>query len=103
LRGFPERSLTPVGWGTELLLGSFEIRVPLSRRQLFPPPLSAALFIESGAIGTPEQRIKRESFQHAAGFGVRIKMPLIGVLRMDFAYPLDKEDFKFHVSLGQTF
>lgn len=103
LRGFPERSLTPVGWGTELLLGSFEIRVPLSRRQLFPPPLSAALFIESGAIGTPEQRINRKSFQHAAGFGVRLKLPLVGVLRMDFAYPLDKEDFKFHVSLGQTF
>lgn len=103
LRGFAERSLTPVGWGTEMLLGSFELRVPLSRQKLLPPPLSAALFIESGAIGTPEQAIHRESFYHTAGFGVRLKMPLVGVLRMDFAYPLDRKDFKFHVSLGQTF
>ncbi len=103
LRGFAERSLTPVGWGTELLLGSFEIRIPLSRRSSFPPPLSAALFIEGGAIGTPENPINRRRFYHAAGFGARLKVPLIGVLRMDFAYPLDRNDFKFHVSLGQTF
>ena len=110
LRGFAERGLTPVGWGTELLLGSFEIRVPLSRRPAGAfrlggtPPVSAAFFIESGAIGTPEQPINRRSFHHAAGFGARVKIPLLGPLRLDFAYPLDeKKDFQFHLSLGQTF
>lgn len=106
LRGFAERSLTPVGWGTELLLGSFEIRVPLSRRPAragSPPPISAAFFIERGAIGTPARKITGNSFYNSAGFGARIKVPLIGALRLDFAYPLDRNDFQFHVSLGQSF
>jgi translocation and assembly module TamA len=103
LRGFAERSLTPLGWGTELLLGSFELRVPLSRRKVFPPKFSAALFVESGAIGAPGQRINKESFQHAAGFGIRFKAPLLGMMRLDFAFPFDGAGVAAHLTMGQTF
>jgi outer membrane translocation and assembly module TamA len=37
------------------------------------------------------------------GFGVRLKLPIVGLLRMDFAYPVPEYDFHFHLSLGHTF
>lgn len=99
LRGFAERSLTPLGWGTELLLGQAELRFPVAGN-MQRPSMSATLFFDIGSLKTPKGA---HDFTSAAGFGFRVKVPVIGLLRCDFAYPLDRDDYRFHIALGQTF
>lgn len=99
LRGFAERSLTPLGWGTELLLGQAELRFPVAGN-MQRPSMSATLFFDIGSLKTPKGA---HDFTSAAGFGFRVKVAVIGLLRCDFAYPLDRDDYRFHIALGQTF
>lgn len=102
LRGFPERGLTPLGWGTELLLAQAEMRFPVAG-ELHRPGLMGAIFFDAGRIRTADLPDDAGRFFTSAGFGFRVKVPVIGLLRMDFAYPLDRDDFRFHIALGQTF
>ncbi len=99
LRGFAERSLTPLGWGTELLLAQAEMRFPVAGN-MQRPSMSATIFFDAGSLKTPKGA---HDFTSAAGFGFRVKVPVLGLLRCDFAYPLDRDDFRFHFALGQTF
>jgi outer membrane protein insertion porin family len=104
LRGFAERSLTPAGYGTRLVLGNLEWRVPLGGRDRQNPNLVGVIFFDAGSIGTPEtKRADDESFS-AAGFGARWKVPVVGWLRFDFAYPKQRpDDFRFHLAIGHPF
>ena len=99
LRGFAERGLTPLGWGTELFLAQAELRFPVAGNSQ-RPSMSATIFFDTGSLKTPKGT---HAFTSAAGFGFRVKTPIIGLLRCDFAYPLDRDDFRFHLALGQTF
>ncbi len=102
LRGFAERGMTPLGWGTELLLAQAEMRFPVAGDSQ-QPSLMAALFFDAGRIESADVPNKQNRFFTAAGAGFRVKVPIIGLLRCDFAYPLDRDDFRFHFALGQTF
>ncbi|MDZ7409125.1 MAG: BamA/TamA family outer membrane protein [candidate division KSB1 bacterium] len=102
LRGFPERGLTPLGWGTELVLAQAEMRFPVAG-ELHRPGLMGAIFFDAGRIRTTSLPDDAGRFFTSAGFGFRAKVPVIGLLRMDFAYPLDRDAFRFHLALGQTF
>ena len=106
LRGYGARRLTPVGWGTKLLLSHTEFRFPLSSRGFPNHKASGAVFFDAGGIWLPDQQVKIEDFYASIGLGVRIRLPVIGLTRMDFAFPLnriDENDFQFHLSLGHMF
>ena len=102
LRGFAERSLTPLGYGTELALAQAEMRFPVTG-YAGRPSLSAALFFDVGRIDAPDTNEENNEFISSAGFGFRLRIPVLGLLRGDFAYPLDRDDFRFHLALEQTF
>ncbi|RMF59759.1 MAG: hypothetical protein D6743_15890, partial [Calditrichaeota bacterium] len=106
LRGYPDRRLTPVGWGTKLILTNTEFRFPLSTKNFPYHKSSAVLFFDAGGIWKPGQTVRIDDFYAAAGFGFRIKLPIVGVTRFDFSFPLNKidnNDFQLHISLGHTF
>ncbi|MGH7456685.1 MAG: BamA/TamA family outer membrane protein, partial [bacterium] len=104
LRGFAERSLTPVGYGTRLFLGSLEWRVPIAGRHPQKPNFVGAVFFDAGSIGTPTTKFADDEILTTFGFGVRIKVPVVGWLRLDFAYPEKRpDDFRFHLGIGQPF
>lgn len=102
LRGFVERGMTPLGWGTELLLAQAEMRFPVAGDPQ-QPSLMAALFFDAGRVVSADLPNEQNRFFTSAGAGFRVKVPIIGLLRCDFAYPLDRDDFRFHFALGQTF
>ncbi len=102
VRGYAERSLTPLGWGTDMALGQIEMRFPLAGAPQ-NPSLSAALFFDAGHINDFENTETGKELFMSAGYGFRLKLPVIGLLRCDFAYPLDRDDFRFHIALGHTF
>ncbi len=106
LRGYDDRRLTPLGWGTKHFLASAEFRFPLSDKNFPNHKSSGALFFDAGGIWAPGQDPKLDDLFAAAGFGFRVKLPVLGTTRFDFSFPLnnvDNSDFKFTVSLGQTF
>ncbi|NIR48329.1 BamA/TamA family outer membrane protein [candidate division KSB1 bacterium] len=106
LRGYPDRRLTPVGWGTKLFRSNAEFRFPLSTRNFPFHKFSGILFFDVGGIWQSGQTPKFDDLFSAAGFGFRYKLPILGMTRFDFSFPLnkvDENDFQFHVSLGHTF
>jgi outer membrane protein insertion porin family len=102
VRGYAERSLTPLGWGTKMALGQVEMRFPISGSRQ-NPALSGAVFLDAGHINNYKNPETGRELFLSAGYGFRLKLPVIGLLRCDFAYPLDRDDFRFHISLGHTF
>jgi outer membrane protein insertion porin family len=104
LRGFAERSLTPLGYGTRLFLGNLEWRVPLAGSDPQKPGLIGAIFLDAGSIGTPRTERDQDETFSAIGFGFRWKVPVVGLLRFDFAYPKQRpDDFRFHLGIGHPF
>ena len=106
LRGYRDRRLTPTGWGTKLLLANAEFRFPISQKDFPYHKVSGVLFLDAGGSWLPGQDPKFDDLFSAAGLGFRVKVPVLGITRFDFSFPLNKvdnEDFQFHVSLGHTF
>lgn len=103
LRGYADRSLTPVGYASRLVLGSVELRFPITRKNFPRQFLSGVFFYDFGQAWNPPREFDWNAFSTSAGFGFRFLVPFIGVVRMDFAYPLPNLNFMFHISLGHTF
>jgi len=106
LRGYQDRRLTPVGWGTKFVLASAEYRFPLSERNFPYHKTSGVLFFDTGGIWSPGQTPELSDFYGSVGFGVRVKLPIVGTTRFDWAFPLrrvDGEKMRFHISLGHSF
>lgn len=106
LRGYDDRRLTPLGWGTKLFLSSAEFRFPLTTKHFPNHKSSGVVFFDAGGIWSPGETPEVNDIFAAAGFGFRVRLPVLGVTRFDFSFPLnnvDNNDFQFHISLGQTF
>lgn len=106
LRGYPDRRLTPIGWGSKLILTNTEFRFPFSTRNFPYHNASGILFFDAGGLWLPGETPNLEDFFSSVGFGFRVKLPVLGVTRFDFSFPLnkvDENDFQFHISLGHTF
>ncbi len=106
LRGYRERRLTPTGWGAKLFLTNAEIRFPLTKERFPYHKSTGVVFFDAGGIWENGQKPSFDDLRASVGVGVRIKLPVIGIGRFDFAVPLskiDQNDFKFHISLGHTF
>jgi outer membrane protein assembly factor BamA len=106
LRGYSERRLTPIGYGTDVFLSRFELRMPFNKRK--PPEKSASgvLFFDAGKIGQVERPDLFDEWYRSAGVGLRFRLPVLGTTRIDLAFPLEKieeENVQLHISLGHTF
>lgn len=102
VRGFDEYTLTPLGWGTQLALLNLEYRIPLSRANFPNHRWTAAFFLDSGAIRQSGADHTMRAY-HAVGAGLRVRLPIIGLLRMDCGVPLAKKPVRFTVTSGNIF
>jgi outer membrane protein insertion porin family len=103
LRGFRERSISPAGGGDHMLQGGMELRLPLSKKGYPDHFLTAVVFLETGTNILDTDKLLLKEFKNSYGFGLRFRLPFIGLLRMDFAYPFGGEERRIHFSLGHTF
>ncbi len=102
VRGYDNYSLTPLGWATQLALLNLEYRIPLSRRNYPYHTWTMALFLDSGAIRQSGEN-DAVHFYHAVGFGLRVKAPIVGILRLDVGYPFEIKSPAIELSLGHAF
>jgi outer membrane translocation and assembly module TamA len=105
-RGFARRQLGPrdraggpLG-GEALVLGSAELRWPLTRR------LSAVLFVDAGQVWPRWQDLRSGDLELAAGPGLLLRTP-VGPVRGDIGMRLgpadDRPGWAAHVSIGHPF
>jgi outer membrane protein insertion porin family len=103
IRGYPDRSLSPVGGGDRQILAGLELRIPISKKRYPDHFLTGIIFLDTGTNIVKSNKLSTEQFKSSYGFGLRFRLPFIGLLRMDFAYPLENDQKRIHFSLGHTF
>ncbi len=113
MRGYTNESVTPLYYqnknigGTVFSRYSLELRYPLS---LNPSSTIYALgFVEAGNSWLGSQGFDPFDVKRAAGFGVRVFLPMFGMLGLDWAYGFDPipgipsaAGSHFHFSLNQS-
>ena len=108
LRGYDNGSLTPAGnEGYAYSRMSLEIRYPL---MLESTSIYALGFLEGGNAWTRTSKFNPFDMKRSAGVGVRLFLPMIGMMGIDWAYGFDKvfgtrssSGSQFHFIIGQEF
>jgi outer membrane protein insertion porin family len=119
LRGYQDNTLTPLG--NDLVTGrlttvggliynkfTMELRYPISLNPsatVFP-----LLFLEAGKAWNKVDEMNPFDIYRSAGFGVRIFLPMFGMIGLDWGYGFDEVTLRpgvnggnFHFLLGQQF
>lgn len=105
LRGVPSQSLSAPEGDTRFWSASLEFRGPLIGASA-KPRLSGLLFVDAGD-GWSRDLPTWDDVAVSAGYGLRLRLPWIGLLGLDFGAPLTesprRESFRAAISLGWTF
>ena len=108
LRGYENGSLTPSGYdGYAYDRFALELRYPF---MLGNTTIYGLGFIEAGNAWNDIKKFNPFDMKRSAGLGVRIYLPMVGLMGLDWAYGFDKPAFSqtkggsnFHFILGQEF
>lgn len=109
LRGYDNGALTPYGHeGYAYSRMALELRYPLMLQGA--TNIYALAFLEGGNAWTDVKKFNPFDMKRSAGFGVRIMLPMVGLMGIDWAYGFDKVfgstaygGGQFHFILGQEF
>ena len=109
LRGYENGSLTPYGSeGYAYIRLGAELRYPLMLEN--STSIYALGFVEAGNAWTDVNKFNPFQLKRSAGVGVRIFLPMIGMMCIDWAYGFDKingstqySGSQFHFIIGQEF
>jgi len=106
LRGYDNGSLTPNGYeGYAYDRFSLELRYPFL---LGNTTIYGLTFLEAGNAWNETKKFNPFDMKRSAGVGVRIYLPMVGLMGIDWAYGFDKVwgskgGGNFHFILGQEF
>ena len=106
LRGYENGSLTPMGYeGYAYDRMTLELRYPFL---LGNTTIYGLSFLEAGNAWDDTKKFNPFDMKRSAGVGVRIFLPMVGMMGIDWAYGFDKVfgvkgGSQFHFILGQEF
>ena len=109
LRGYDNGALTPYGYeGYAYSRLSLELRYPLMLQN--STNIYALAFVDAGNAWTDIKKFNIFDMKRSAGVGVRIFLPMVGLMGIDWAYGFDnvygsksQSGSQFHFILGQEF
>ncbi len=109
LRGYDNGSLTPYGYeGYAYTRIGAELRFPLMLES--STSIYCLAFVEGGNAWTEAKNLNPFDLKRSAGVGVRIYLPMVGLMGIDWGYGFDKVfgsksygGSRFHFVLGQEF
>lgn len=109
VRGYDNRSILPEGrvlyGGRTMLLGTAELRLPLTDESKHLP-VHALLFADAGNTWEAAEDVDPGDLYWGAGAGLRVEVPVLGNLGVDFGYGFDEEeggDWVVHYQFGVGF
>jgi len=97
IRGYPDRSIGPVGGGTRALIFSTELGYPLGSDQII-----AVAFFDAGDSVNKLRDFNLLRFKKGVGAGIRIRSPF-GLIGFDYAYNVQDRIWEPHLQFGTTF
>lgn len=113
LRGYGNYSLTPVGRDNQYIGGNvynkytMELRYPISLNPM--ATIYALTFIEGGNAWKDFKSFNPFDIKRSAGIGLRVFLPMFGLLGIDWGYGFDEipgrpgeNKGRFHFSIGQS-
>jgi len=107
IRGFANWSLSDPGGDDGYWLANSEVRWPLAGGTPRLPRLVGLLFVDAGQGYRRDSPLQASDISVGAGYGVRVRLPWLGTLGLDFGVPLtdDKtgDPFVVYGSMGFSF
>ena len=91
LRGYDDGAVGPISssgnplGGRSMLKFTAELRIPIAPN----PTIFGLLFMEAGNVWSDFSETNTQDLRRGVGFGVRLFMPMIGIIGVDFGYGLD--------------
>ncbi|HEY5569875.1 MAG TPA: POTRA domain-containing protein, partial [Bacteroidales bacterium] len=108
LRGYENGSLTSKGYGNAYSRLALELRYPIMLSN--SSNIYALGFLEAGNAWTSFKSFNPFDLKRSAGIGLRIMLPMVGMLGIDYGYGFDKVNnsydsskSQFHFVIGQEF
>uniref|UniRef100_A0A7C4GAY6 Outer membrane protein assembly factor BamA n=1 Tax=candidate division WOR-3 bacterium TaxID=2052148 RepID=A0A7C4GAY6_UNCW3 len=104
IRGYGERSVGPLEGGYRVG-GKAEAIFTLEYKLRINPQLSFLAFADAGNAWNSLNQFSLSDLKRGAGLGVRIEIPMLGLIGFDFGYGFDKDrpSWEPHFQLGRTF
>ncbi len=90
IRGYTASSLTPQNGGNIYTKLSLELRYPITLKQA--ATIYGLIFAEAGNAWSEFKDYNPFNLKRSAGFGVRVYIPMMGLLGFDFGYGFDSSD-----------
>ncbi len=107
VRGYEDRSIGPKDENGEEIGGNLltvmtgELIIPVRK------DLRLVAFYDMGDVYGPDESFDISSFKKGIGVGIRFRVPLLGVFRLDWGYKLDRESGddadEIHFGIGALF
>jgi outer membrane protein insertion porin family len=91
VRGYPDRSIRGSYGGRSMLVSNLELRYGINSS------IYTMLFLDAGNCWLSAKDVRAKAYK-GLGAGVRMEIPMIGILGFDWAY-----GFEFHFQIGTTF
>lgn len=105
IRGYADRSLGTREGGYNIG-GKAEAIYSLEYRFRPSPQLAFLAFVDAGNTWNSFQQFNISNLKRGAGFGVRLEIPVLGLIGFDFGYGFDREGggkWEPHFQIGRTF
>lgn len=104
VRGYGERSLGPTEGGYQIGGRAMSI-FSLEYKLRINPQLSFIAFADAGNAWNSIEQFSLSGLKRGAGVGVRLEIPMLGLIGFDFGYGFDKTrpSWEPHFQLGRTF
>ena len=99
LRGYTENRVGPYGatrGGNIMLKYSLEFRLSLSAN----PTIYALSFFEMGNVWSDLNDLDPFNLKRSAGMGIRVFIPMLGMLGYDIGYGFDYTDYDEYINYG---
>lgn len=105
LRGYKDRSLTPLNGGKVYNKFTLDLRYPVLLEQ--SASVYVLSFLEGGKSWSEIREFSPFDTYNSGGFGVRILVPLVGLIGLDMGYGFDnptttQSKWEYHFSLNQS-
>jgi outer membrane protein insertion porin family len=98
LRGYSTSALTPDEGGNMYNKFSLELRYPLTLKP--EATIYGLVFAEGGNAWTEFENYNPFNVKRSAGFGIRVFIPMMGLLGFDFGYGFDRSDSNPNAPIG---
>ncbi|MDD3103762.1 MAG: BamA/TamA family outer membrane protein, partial [Candidatus Cloacimonetes bacterium] len=97
IRGYPDRSIGPVGGGTRAIISSTELGYPIAGDQII-----GVVFFDAGDSYNRLRDFNFMELKKGLGAGIRIRSPF-GLIGFDYAYGVNSRTWEPHLQFGTTF